>query len=46
MQEVITLLVFVAFSWLYLREPLGWNHIVGFALIALGAAVVFLGKGA
>ncbi|HET9229744.1 MAG TPA: DMT family protein [Vitreimonas sp.] len=44
-QEVVTLLVFVAFSWLYLREPLGWNHIVGFALIALGAAVVFLGKG-
>ena len=44
MQEVITLLVFVGFSWLYLREPLGWNHILGFALIALGAAVVFLGK--
>jgi uncharacterized protein (DUF486 family) len=44
-QEVVTLMVFVAFSWLYLREPLGWNHIVGFALIALGAAVVFLGKG-
>ena len=43
-QEVVTLLVFVAFSWLYLREPLGWNHIVGFALIALGAAVVFLAK--
>ena len=39
-----TLLVFVGFSWLYLREPLGWNHILGFALIALGAAVVFLGK--
>ena len=36
MQEVITLLVFVGFSWLYLREPLGWNHILGFALIALG----------
>ena len=45
-QEVVTLLVFVGFSWLYLREPLGWNHIVGFALIALGAAVVFLGKSA
>jgi uncharacterized protein (DUF486 family) len=43
-QEVITLAVFIAFSWLFLREPLGWNHIVGFALIALGAAVVFLGK--
>lgn len=44
LQEVITLLVFVAFSWLFLREPLGWNHLFGFALIALGAAVVFLGK--
>ncbi len=46
LQEVITLLVFVAFSWLYLREPIGWNHVLGFGLIATGAAVVFLGKGA
>lgn len=44
LQEVITLLVFVGFSWLFLREPLGWNHLFGFGLIALGAAVVFLGK--
>ena len=44
MQEVITLTVFIGFSALYLREPLGWNHLLGFALIALGAAVVFLGK--
>ena len=44
MQEVITLTVFVAFSALYLSEPLGWNHLVGFALIAAGAAVVFLGR--
>lgn len=46
MQEVITLCVFVGFSWLFLREPLGWNHMLGFALIAAGAAVVFLGKSA
>ena len=45
MQEVITLTVFVGFSWLFLREPLTWNHYLGFALIAAGAAVVFLGKG-
>jgi uncharacterized protein len=45
MQEVITLVVFVAFSWLFLREPLGWNHLLGFALIAAGAGVVFMGKG-
>ncbi|MBC7770169.1 MAG: DMT family protein [Phycisphaerales bacterium] len=44
MQEVITLVVFIAFSALFLREELSWNHFVGFALIAGGAAVVFLGK--
>ncbi len=43
MQEVITLVVFVAFSWLVLKEQLGWNHFLGFALIAAGAAVVFMG---
>jgi uncharacterized protein len=44
MQEVITLVVFALFSTLFLKEPLGWNHALGFALIALGAGVVFLGK--
>ena len=29
MQEVITLVVFAGFSVLYLKEPLGWNHVVG-----------------
>jgi uncharacterized protein (DUF486 family) len=41
MQEVITLIVFAAFSVLYLKEPLGWNHALGFALIAGGAAMIF-----
>lgn len=41
MQEVITLAVFAVFSLLYLKEPLGWNHAVGFSLIALGAFFVF-----
>ena len=41
MQEVITLMVFAAFSYFYLQEPLGWNHAVGFTLIALGAFFVF-----
>ena len=41
MQEVITLLVFAGFSVAYLKEPIGWNHAVGFALIALGAFFVF-----
>ena len=40
-QEVVTLIVFAAFSVLYLREPLGWNHAVGFSLIALGAFFIF-----
>jgi uncharacterized protein (DUF486 family) len=44
MQEVITLIVFAGFSWLFLREPLGWNHLIGFTLIAAGAGVVFMGK--
>ena len=41
MQEVITLVVFAAFSVLYLKEPLGWNHALGFLLIALGAFLIF-----
>jgi len=40
-QEVITLTVFCFFSILYLREPLKWNYLVGFALIAGGALFVF-----
>jgi uncharacterized protein (DUF486 family) len=41
MQEVITLIVFAVFSVLYLKEPLGWNHALGFALIAAGAFFIF-----
>mgnify|MGYP001443226306 CR=1 FL=1 len=40
-QEVITLVVFVLFSTLYLREHLSWNHLIGFAFIALGAFFIF-----
>ena len=40
MQEVITLIVFAVFATMYLKEPLRWNYIVGFALIL--AAVVFV----
>jgi uncharacterized protein (DUF486 family) len=43
MQEVITLVVFAGFSLLYLKEPITWNHVVGFALIASGAFFVFRG---
>jgi len=41
MQEVITLVVFAGFSVLYLKEPLGWNHAIGFAFIAAGAFFIF-----
>jgi uncharacterized protein (DUF486 family) len=44
MQEVITLVVFAGFSVFWLKEPLGWNHAVGFTLIAAGAWFVFQGK--
>ena len=40
-QEVTTLLVFAGFSLVYLKEPLGWNHLVGFALISAGAFFIF-----
>ena len=42
-QEVVTLAVFAAFSVLYLRESLTWNHAIGFALIAGGSAFIFRG---
>jgi uncharacterized protein (DUF486 family) len=40
-QEVITLSVFAVFSVWYLKEPLAWNHLVGFSLIAAGAFFIF-----
>jgi uncharacterized protein len=40
-QEVITLSVFAIFSVTYLKEPLSWNHAIGFALIAGGAFFIF-----
>ena len=40
-QEVITLVVFSVFSVLYLRQPLRWNHAVGFAMIVGAVAVIF-----
>jgi uncharacterized protein (DUF486 family) len=41
LQEVITLVVFIGFATLYLREPLRWNVAAGFLFIAIGAALVF-----
>lgn len=41
MQEVITLVVFAAFSTFVLKQSLTLNHVIGFALIAAGAFFVF-----
>lgn len=40
-QEIITLAVFCAFAVTYLKEPIRWNVVVGFLLVAAGAAFVF-----
>lgn len=44
MQEVITLIVFALFTWIYFDEPLSWTQGAGFALIAAGAMLVFRGQ--
>jgi uncharacterized protein len=42
-QEVVTLLVFSAFTLLFFKqEPLKWNHLVGFVFLVL--AVYFIRK--
>lgn len=41
LQEVITLVVFVFFSTLYLKEELKWNTLIGFSFIAVGAFFIF-----
>jgi uncharacterized protein (DUF486 family) len=40
-QEIITLVVFVFFSWMFLKEKLEWNHLVGFLCIAAAGFFVF-----
>ena len=40
-QEVITLVVFSAFSVTYLQEKITWNYVVGFLLIILAVFVIF-----
>lgn len=40
-QEVITLIVFCVFSVLYLKEPLKWNYVAGFAMMAGAVFVIF-----
>lgn len=40
-QEVITLIVFAAFSVLYLKEEFKWNYAVGFGFLVLAAFFIF-----
>ena len=40
-QEVITLSVFSVFSVFYLKEPLRWNYVAGFAMIIAAVFVIF-----
>ncbi len=42
MQEVITLVVFVVFSYFYLGQAIRWTTILGFILIFAGAGLIFL----
>jgi uncharacterized protein len=41
LQEIVTLVVFVAFAALYMNEPIRWNHAVGFGFVGVGALFVF-----
>ena len=41
MQEVITLVVFTVFAVLVLKQPIRWNHVVGFGLIVVAVFFVF-----
>jgi uncharacterized protein len=40
-QEVLSLIVFVIFAANYLKEPMGWNILLGFVFIAIGAFLIF-----
>jgi hypothetical protein len=40
-QEVITLVVFGVFAFLYFDAPLRWNHLAGFACLVLAVFFVF-----
>jgi uncharacterized protein (DUF486 family) len=41
-QEVITLVVFCVFSVVYLKEPIKWNYLAGFACMVAAVLFVFL----
>lgn len=40
-QEVISLVVFMIFAVLFLKEGVKWNYLIGFALIVAAVVVIF-----
>jgi uncharacterized protein len=40
-QEVLTLVVFMGFSVLYLKEEMKWNYLVGFVFLVLAVFFIF-----
>lgn len=42
-QEVLSLSAFVLIAWLLFNQRPGWNEVVGFGLIGLGAYFIFKG---
>ena len=43
-QEVVTLVVFAVFAYLYLGEPIRWNYAVSFVFILLAVVAAFWGR--
>jgi len=43
-QEVVTLIVFIAFAIMFLKEKLAWNYLVAFAFLAIAAFFAFAFK--
>ena len=43
-QEVITLIVFIGFATLYLKEKLAWNYVLAFLLLGMAAFFAFAFK--
>ncbi len=41
-QEIITFVVFIAFSYFYLDEKITYTQMLGFAIICFGAFLIFL----
>ena len=40
-QEIVTLLVFMGFSVVYLHSPVRWNHLIGFGFMVVAAFFIF-----